>query len=42
MVTILVVVGAAFCCGLCAYGINKAIRRLKKRQLRDTSALTAR
>jgi hypothetical protein len=41
MVIILVVVGVA-CCGLCAYGINKAIRRRKKRQLRDTSALTAR
>jgi hypothetical protein len=42
MLTFLVIVGVALCCGLCAYGINKAVRRAKERRLRDTHALTAR
>jgi len=42
MATILVIVGVASCCGLCIYGINKAVRRAKERRLRDSHALTAR
>jgi hypothetical protein len=33
---------AAVCCGLCIYGINKAIRRSKERQEGLRPALTRR
>jgi hypothetical protein len=33
---------AAICCGLCIYGINRAIRRSKERQEGRTPALTRR
>ena len=38
MVTILVIVAAVACCGLCAYGISTAIHRARAR--RDQQALT--
>jgi hypothetical protein len=28
----LVIIGAVLCCGLCAYGINVAVRRSKERR----------
>jgi hypothetical protein len=28
----LVIVGAVLCCGLCGYGINKAVRRARERR----------
>lgn len=31
---------AAVCCGLCIYGINRAIRRPKERREEPTPALT--
>lgn len=40
MVAILWVVGVAVCCGLCAYGINAAVRRSKAH--RDALAPTTR
>jgi hypothetical protein len=40
MLIILVFVGAALCCGLCAYGIAKAVRRAKERRARDAQVLT--
>jgi hypothetical protein len=33
---------AAVCCGLCIYGISRAIRRSKEHQERRTPALTKR
>jgi hypothetical protein len=42
MVTFVVIIGVAFCCGLCAYGINKGVRRAKERRLRNAHAVTAR
>jgi hypothetical protein len=33
---------AAVCCGLCVYGINRAIRRSKERQGAPTPALSKR
>lgn len=42
MVPILVIVGVVACCGLCAYGISRALRRAKERKVRDAEALTAR
>jgi hypothetical protein len=33
---------AAICCGLCIYGINRAIHRSKERQEGRTPALTRR
>jgi hypothetical protein len=42
MATILVVIGLALCCGLCAYGINRAVRRAKERRVYDAEALTRR
>lgn len=33
---------AAVCCGLCVYGINRAIRRSKERKEGRTPALTRR
>jgi len=41
MLTFLVI-GVALCCGLCAYGINKAVRRTRERRLHDAHALTGR
>jgi len=35
METILLISGVALCCGLCAYGIDQAVRRAKKRHLHD-------
>ena len=32
VVTALWIVGVALCCGLCAYGINTAVRRSKARR----------
>jgi hypothetical protein len=42
MAAILVVVGVALCCGLCAYGVNRAVRRAKERRVHDAEALTRR
>jgi hypothetical protein len=38
MVTVLVIIVAAVCCGLCAYGINAAVRRSKARRAQDPQA----
>jgi hypothetical protein len=38
---ILIVIGAVLCCGLCAYGINTAIRRARERRDREAHALTS-
>jgi hypothetical protein len=35
MEMILVIVGVALCCGLCAYGIDQAVRRARKRRVHD-------
>jgi hypothetical protein len=32
MATILWIAAVAACCGLCAYGINRAVRRSKERR----------
>jgi hypothetical protein len=36
----LAIIGGVICCGLCAYGINTAIRRSKERRDRRVHALT--
>ena len=36
------IVVAAMCCGLCIYGISRAVRRAKERQKEDGSVLTHR
>jgi hypothetical protein len=36
----LVIAGAVLCCGLCAYGINVAIRRSKERRELNARAAT--
>jgi hypothetical protein len=36
---ILVIIGAVICCGLCAYGINTAVRRARDRRAQDAQAL---
>jgi hypothetical protein len=38
MVTILVIIAAALCCGLCAYGISAAVRRSKARRAQAAHA----
>jgi hypothetical protein len=40
MATILVIAAVALCCGLCGYGISRAVRRAKER--RESKQLTAR
>ena len=40
MVIIAVIVGAALCCGLCAYGINTAVRRSRERRAQNAQTLT--
>ncbi len=40
MVIIAVIVGVAVCCGLCAYGINTAVRRSRERRAQNAQALT--
>jgi hypothetical protein len=37
---ILVIIGAAICCGLCTYGISKAVRRARERRHQDAHAPT--
>jgi len=32
MVTVLVIVSVVLCCGLCGYGINRAVRRARERR----------
>lgn len=32
MVAVLVIVGVVLCCGLCGYGINRAVRRPRERR----------
>jgi hypothetical protein len=34
MVAAFVIAGVALCCGLCGYGINKAVRRARERRER--------
>jgi hypothetical protein len=40
MVIFLVITGAALCCGLCAYGIGKSVRRSRKRRDQKARQLT--
>jgi hypothetical protein len=40
MQAILVITGVALCCGLCAYGIIRAVRRPRERRVHDAEALT--
>jgi len=40
MVTLAVIVGVAICCGLCAYGINTAVRRSRERRAQNVQAVT--
>jgi hypothetical protein len=40
MVIFLAVVGAAACCGLCRYGISKAVHRSRDRRNGDRQPLT--
>jgi hypothetical protein len=35
MTTILVIGAAAACCGLCAYGISRAVRRSRERRAQN-------
>jgi hypothetical protein len=39
MATILVIAAVVLCCGVCAYGISRAIRRARER--REAQRLTA-
>lgn len=39
-VAILWIVVAAACCGLCIYGISRAVRRSRERQTEDRSVMT--
>jgi hypothetical protein len=32
MVAVWVIVGVVLCCGLCGYGINRAVRRARERR----------
>jgi amino acid permease len=32
MVIFLAIIGAAVCCGLCGYGLSKAVRRSRERR----------
>jgi hypothetical protein len=40
--TILLLIGAIACCGLCTYGITTAVRRAKDRRGQDAHAPTRR
>jgi hypothetical protein len=40
MQAILVIIGVSLCCGLCAYGIVRAVRRPGERRVHDAGALT--
>jgi hypothetical protein len=42
MLTILIVIGVVLCCGLCGYGIDRAVRRAKERRVHDAAALAGR
>lgn len=39
MAIIAVFVGVAVCCGLCAYGINTAVRRSRERRAQNAQAV---
>jgi hypothetical protein len=41
-VAVFLIVVAATCCGLCLYGISRAVRRAKERQTQKGSVLTDR
>jgi hypothetical protein len=40
MVTVLWIIGAALCVGLCVYGITTAVRRSRDRRDHDVHSLT--
>ncbi|HEV8683427.1 MAG TPA: hypothetical protein VGS09_11755 [Actinomycetota bacterium] len=40
MVVVLAIVGVVLCCGLCGYGINRAVRRARERRESAAHALT--
>ena len=42
MVIVLATVGAALCCGLCWYGVCKAVHRSRERPASETEVITRR
>ena len=42
MVAVLVIAAVVLCCGLCAYGIGRAVQRARERRGHDSELVTGR